>query len=176
MSCKTFKKETDITTVSNEKKITYLSKSWNNEIYATFEKYNLFKDKNVIMYNNNLLFTEKTNNEYFYEIYDNRFLLISFKEKNNWSWSGVDTVLKDSFYLIDLENREKRFCSLNKTMFARQKSDLKSVYNYSENMIINDQYSYHYAIENIDFKTNKIFLVQPNFTIKEYELKLKQSE
>lgn len=172
LACKSHKEINDGMIVS-EKKIKYLSKSWESEIYTTYEANNLQKEKNTITFNNDTIFVENSDYEYFYEVYDNRFLLISFKEKSDWSWSGADTVLKDSLYIIDLHLKEKRFCSLIKTMFARQKSDLKKLYNYSENMIISNDYAYHYAIDSIDFKNNKLFLTKPNFSTKVCELEFR---
>jgi hypothetical protein len=153
-----------------EKSIKYLTKSWDNEIYTTFKKENLEKTENILKFNNEIIYIEKNDYEYFYEIFDKNYLIISTKKKSNWSWSSPETVTKDSIYIFNLINKKKSFVSLKKTNFARKVSDLKNLYHYSRETIINDEYTYHYAIDSINTDKDELFLVLPNLSVKKYHL------
>ncbi len=97
-------------------------------------------------------------------------MIISIKKKSNWSWSSPETVTKDSVYIIDLSSRKKSFISLKRTNFALRIIDLQDLYHYSKQTLINDEFTYHYAIESIDIDKNEMYLIQPNLSVKKYEL------
>lgn len=177
ISCNSTKKDVSRDEIENvqqmelsKKRIKYLTKDWENEIYTKFESHNLNKVDNNLLYDGKTIFRENEGYEYFYEIFEKEYLIVSIKKKNNWSWSSPENVTKDSISIINLLNNKESLANLKKVKFARCIDDLINVYHYSKNTIINDEYSYYYAIDSLNLETNELFLVQPNLKIKKYDL------
>ncbi len=150
------------------------TKDSNND-FISFQEVGLIKIKDEIFKEDVLLLKEHIDYNYFYEIFDNRYLIVSVQKKGLTTWSGWDTVPKDSVLITDIavnvKNIKTKYFSLQKAFFARNKEELTNKYDYSENIKLNTNYTYHYAIEDIKFDKNELLLIHPDLTVKKYILK-----
>ncbi|HLO74522.1 MAG TPA: hypothetical protein VK164_11340 [Flavobacterium sp.] len=129
---------------------------------TTYAKFGLVKENNKFYHNEKVIQLEDENHSYHYEIFDNKFILISIFNKPN-IWSSPNLIPKDSLYIYELKKEKKSFISLKKTRFAVNKKELKNYYYKNVNM--NDKFDYYFAIDSINLDTNELFLIDPNFKL-----------
>lgn len=127
---------------------------------TTYEKFGLVKENGKFYHNEKVIQLEDENHSYHYEIFDNKFVLISIFNKPN-IWSSPTLIPKDSLYIYELKKQQKSFISLKKTRFALNKKELKNYY--PKNVDMNDVFDYYFAIDSINLDTNELFLIDPNF-------------
>ena len=129
---------------------------------TTYEKFGLVRKNDKFYHNEKVIQVENENHSYHYEIFDNKFVLISILKKPN-IWSSPQLIPKDSLYIYELKKEKKSFVSLKKTRFALNKKELKNYYQKEVDM--NDKFDYYFAIDSINLDTNELFLIDPNFKL-----------
>lgn len=143
----------------------------NNNLFASFSSVGVFRKSNYLVNKDSTIIIKTYDQfDYFYDLYKNKFLIISIKKKGFTGWSGIYDIDKDSTYLYDLENNKKSYISLGKTYFVRNKNELKQIYN--KEIIIDDMKYQYFAIDSINLMKNELFLVQPDLSINKCDLKL----
>ena len=138
-----------------------------SEISTTYKKFGLIKEENILNYKGKIIQTENNNYSYHYELFDNNYLLISIFDKPN-IWSSPILIPKDSLYIYDLQKEKKSYVSLKKIRFTLGRKMLLNQYN--EKINLKKEYTYEYAIDEIDLDKNELFLVNPNFKTIKFKL------
>ena len=148
--------------IENKEKSIKLFLNEDSQLGTTYKKFGLDNDNGKFYHNGKIIQLENKKYSYHYEIFDDKFVLISIFKKPN-IWSSTVLIPKDSLYIYKLNKQKKSFVSLKKTKFALNKKQLKNYY--PKKVYMNNQFDYYFAIDSINLDTNELFLIDPNFNI-----------
>lgn len=168
ISCKTSNPQNKHFVATEKKLKTLLKNNVNDENFISFSQANLEilkrNDSLEIYKKETLIFKVSQKYSKLYQIFNDNFLIISISKDN--SMSGIDNFSRDSTYVIDLNKKFKGFISLKNIILE---SDKVALTKYYSNHPINSE-NLHLAIDDINVEKNELYLLQPDLSVKKYNL------